>query len=471
MTDVVSKLWGLCHTLRHDGVHEGDYLEQLTYLLFLKMVEEKGEVRMPSGCSWAALSEHQDASDLVDRYEAILTRLGETPGILQDIYAGARSRVAQPSSLARIIREIDEIAWTSLGTDVQGTAYESLLERATADGKKGAGQYFTPRALVQSIVRCVRPDPRDDPQFCVCDPACGTAGFLVAAYEWLAEFASGARSSKLWRRIRTQTYYGQELVTAPRRLGLMNLHVHGIEPTIWLGDAIGSDPPKRDFSVVLTNPPFGSRGSESFPDRPDFLVETNNKQINFLQHTISILAEGGRAAIVLPDSCLFEDKAAELFEQVTQTCDIHTLLRLPNGTFSPYAGGVRANVVFFTKGPATRRTWIYDARTSVPSVTKARPLAAESFAEFEACYGDDPDGGSRRDRRQSQAGRWRSFNLRAIRQAEFKFDHLRWLDDTAEIDEGGTPEAVALQLLTKLEFAVARVKELVAALGANEVDR
>src|SRR5581483_4588496 len=241
MTDVVQKLWGFCHTLRHDGIDYGDYIEQITFLLFLKMADEKG-VDIPKGCGWGILRD-KSGTALLDHYSDMLRKLGKTPGILGDIYAEAQSRFNNAVNLKRLINLIDEVEWTTLGVDVKAAAYEGLLEQAANEGKKGAGQYFTPRVLIQSIVRCMKPDSRAHPDFTICDPACGTGGFLVAAYEWfLEQTKGGAIDRALAKRIKTKTYYGQDLVPRPRRLALMNLYLHGIEPHIRLGDAIYEQP-------------------------------------------------------------------------------------------------------------------------------------------------------------------------------------------------------------------------------------
>src|ERR1051326_324095 len=395
MTDVVQRLWGFCHTLRHDGIDYGDYIEQITYLLFLKMSDEKGIV-LPEGCDWQALK-GLSGTELTDGYIDLLRKLGKQRGILGDIYVGAQSRFNNPVNLKKLVALIDETEWTSLGVDVKAAAYEGLLDKAASEGKKGAGQYFTPRILIQSIVRTVRPDPRARPDFTVCDPACGTGGFLVAAYEWLIEQTGGALERDLAKRVRTGTYFGQDLVERPRRLSLMNLFLHGIEPTIRLGDSIYQPPPSDRYDVVLTNPPFGTKGANQAPEREDFTVATSNKQLNFLQHVLTILKPGGRAAVVLPDNCLFADQAGEVMKLLAEDCDLHTVLRLPRGTFTPYSPGVKANVIFFTKGYATETVWIYDARTNVPGITKKdRPLTPTHFAEFEECFGEEPNGRAKR---------------------------------------------------------------------------
>jgi type I restriction enzyme M protein len=271
MSDVVQKLWGFCHTLRHDGIDYGDYIEQITFLLFLKMADEKG-LDLPKGCDWRTLR-RKSGTALLDDYSDILRKLAKTPGNLGAIYAEAQSRFNNAVNLKRLINLIDETEWTSLGVDVKAAAYEGLLEKAASEGKKGAGQYFTPRVLIESIVRCMKPDPRVHPDFSVCDPACGTGGFLVVAYEWLlGQTKGGAIDRAIAKRVRTKTYHGQDLVARPRRLALMNLYLHGIEPTIKLGDTIYEPPSSMRFDVVLTNPPFGTRGANQAPEREDFTI-------------------------------------------------------------------------------------------------------------------------------------------------------------------------------------------------------
>ncbi|MDG3008482.1 type I restriction-modification system subunit M, partial [Paludisphaera mucosa] len=387
MSDIVGKLWGFCHTLRHDGVDYGDYIEQITYLLFLKMASER-VLEVPSGCEWSKLRD-KSGTDLTDHYIEVLRTLGKQPGILGDIYAGAQSRFSDPVNLRRLVNLIDETEWTALGVDVKAHAYEGLLEKAASEGKKGAGQYFTPRVLIQSIVRCMKPDPRTSPTFTIADPACGTGGFLVAAYEWLMEQTKdGALDRETSKRVKRKTYFGTELVARPRRLALMNMFLHGVEPHIELQDAIYTAPGSQKFDVILANPPFGTKGANQAPDRDDFTVETSNKQLNFVQHFLTVLNPGGRAAVVLPDNCLFADQAGEVFKILTEDCNLHTVIRLPRGTFTPYSQGVKANVVFFTKGEPTSKVWIYDGRTNVPGITKKdRPLSRVHFAEFETCYG------------------------------------------------------------------------------------
>lgn len=464
MSDIVQKLWGFCHTLRHDGVDYGDYIEQITYLLFLKMADERG-LKLPKDCDWPSLAERSGMA-LTEHYGDVLRTLGRQDGILGDIYAKSQNRFNNPVNLKRLIGLIDETHWTSLDVDVKAHAYEGLLEKAASEGKKGAGQYFTPRVLIQSIVRCMQPDPRARPDFTICDPACGTGGFLVAAYEWLMEATKGGAIDRdLARRLRSKVYYGQDLVERPRRMALMNLYLHGIEPKIVLGDTVYEAPSSDRFDVILTNPPFGTRGANQAPNREDFTVETSNKQLNFVQHILTVLKPGGRAAVVLPDNCLFADQAGEVFKILAEDCDLHTVLRLPRGTFTPYSQGVKANVVFFTRGYPTETVWIYDARSNVPGITKKdRPLTPEHFAEFEKCYGADPNGRAKRKPADSPAGergylggdRWRSFSIAEVRERDFKLDSFKWLKDESleDAEELPPPEELATDAIAELEAAV-----------------
>ena len=464
MTDIVNKLWGFCHTLRHDGVDYGDYIEQLTYLLFLKMAEERGAV-IPAKCDWKTLKALSGTA-LTDHYADILRKLREAGGLLADIFTQAVPRFNNPVNLKRIIAMIDEEDWSAMDVDVKGAAFEGLLEKAASEGKKGAGQYFTPRPLIQSICRVMKPDPRGRPEFKIADPACGTGGFLVCAYEWLVGETKGILDRAEAKRIKTKTYYGQDLVARPRRLALMNLFLHGVEPHIYLGDTIYEPDRGERYDVVLTNPPFGTKGANQAPDRDDFTIETSNKQLNFVQHVVGALKPGGRAAMVLPDNCLFEGKAGEVFELLMQDCNLHTVLRLPRGTFTPYSQGVKANVIFFQKGPPTVATWIFDARSNVPGITKKdRPLTDQHFAEFEKAYGKDPDGQARR-----KAGeRFRSFDIAEIKRRGYKLD-IGWIkDDSLEDgDELPEPQDLAADAITELESVVDDLRGIVDLLEKEE---
>ena len=462
MSDVVSKLWGFCHTLRHDGIDYGDYIEQITFLLFLKMADEKGVI-IPPGCDWPTLRD-KSGTELTDFYIDLLRKLAKQPGILGDIYAEAQSRFNNPVNLKRLINLVDEIEWTSLGVDVKAAAYEGLLEQAANEGKKGAGQYFTPRVLIQTIVRLMQPDPRASKEFAISDPACGTGGFLVSAHEWLvAETKQVGLDRDVAKRLKSKTYFGQELVARPRRMALMNLYLHGVEPHIKLGDTIYDQPSSQRFDCILTNPPFGTKGANQAPTRDDFTIETSNKQLNFIQHVMTVLKPGGRAALVLPDNCLFEGKAGEVFEILTKSCNLHTVLRLPRGTFTPYSQGVKANVIFFQKGRPTEHVWIFDARSNVPGITKKdRPLTSEHFAEFERCYGKDPNGLSKR-KDLGETGRFRKFHISEIAERSYKLD-LTWLKDESLESSDDLPEPTELagEAIKELEAVVSDLREIMA---------
>lgn len=469
MTDVVGKLWGFASTLRHDGVDYGDYIEQLTYLLFLKMADEQG-IDLPEGTDWKYLRK-QSGTDLVDAYEEALRTLGKKPGILGDIFSGSQNRLANPATLARLIKATDETEWTSLDVDVKAAAFEGLLEKSAAEGKKGAGQYFTPRPLIRAMVRVIQPDPRASKQFTIIDPACGTGGFLVAAYEWLKERTGGALDRETAKRVKASTYYGQELVARPRRLALMNMYLHQVEPHIVLGDSLYEAPSRQRFDVVLTNPPFGNRGANQIPSRDDFTIETANKQLNFLQHVLTILKSGGRAAVVVPDNVLFADKAGEVFKVLMEDADVHTVLRCPRGAFNPYTAGTKTNIIFFTKGRPTTNVWVYDARANVPTITKkSRPLTSAHFTEFEQCYGPDPNGQSKRTPADSAEDRWRVFSMDEVKARDYKIDSFKWLRDEEldDPDDLAEPADLLAEAMTELRFAVDELSALQKFLGDQE---
>jgi type I restriction enzyme M protein len=425
------------------------------------MADERG-IALPAGCNWSDVV-GKAGTGLTDGYVDILRKLSRESGLLGAIFTDAQSRFNNPVNLKKLTGLIDETEWTSLGVDVKAEAFEGLLEKAASEGKKGAGQYFTPRLLIQTIVRCMKPDPRAHAEFTICDPACGTGGFLVAAYEWLMDQTKGGAIDRdLAAKVKKRTYFGKDLVARPRRLALMNLYLHGLEPDIAIGDSIYEVPDGRRYDVVLTNPPFGTKGANQAPDRDDFTIATSNKQLNFIQHVMTVLKPGGRAAVVVPDNCLFADQAGDVFKVLTEDCDLHTVLRLPNGTFSPYSPGTKTNVIFFTKGYPTENTWIYDGRTNVPHITKKeRPLSPGQFAGFEACFGVDPNGRSKRKASDSADDRWRSFHIGAIKERAFNIDGLKWLKDESVDDgeESPEPEELVTDAISDLETAV---KELTA---------
>jgi type I restriction enzyme M protein len=459
--DIVQKLWGFCNTLRHDGINYGDYIEQLTYLLFLKLAEEKG-MPIPAGYDWASLR-GRAGTDLLDHYTETLRRLGREPGLLGGIFAGALSRFREPVNLKRLIGLIDETEWAALDVDLKGQAYEGLLQKYAAE-QKGAGQYFTPRPLIRAMVSCIRPDIREAPDFTVHDPAAGTGGFLIGAAEWMLQVTGGQLSREDQRRLQRGTYSGGELVLETRRLALMNLYLHEIEGDIHYGDSIAEGDPGRCYHVILTNPPFGTRGAGEVPNRDDFTVATANKQLNFIQHVLTILKPGGRAAMVLPDNVLFEETAGrDVRRLVMQDCQLHTILRLPVGTFTPYSPGVKANVLFFRKGLPTEEVWVYDLRTNVPKVTKGHPLTADYFTDFSAGYGPrhTPRPGER------QPGeRFHRFTRQEIADRDDNLD-IFWLKDESleNPDDLPEPEDLLSEAMTRLETALEALNELAMILG------
>jgi type I restriction enzyme M protein len=481
MSDVVNKLWGFCNILRHDGIDYGDYIEQLTYLLFLKMAHEKGidlsniqyeedKNKVVIDCSWQPFAK-KSGTELLDAFALILRTLGRQPGLLGDIFTQAVPRFTNPVNLKKIINMIDEEDWSAMEVDVKGAAFEGLLEKSAAEGKKGAGQYFTPRVLIQTIINVMRPNPRATKDYTICDPACGTAGFLMMAYEWLMNLTKGALDRKEVSRIKKATYYGQELVPRPRRLALMNLFLHGLEPCIYLGDSIYEPDRGERYDCILTNPPFGTKGANQAPVRDDFTVSTSNKQLNFIQHVVTILKKGGRAAMVLPDNVLFADAAGDVIKYLMEDCDVHTLLRLPNGTFTPYSQGVKANVIFFQKGLKTEHTWIYDCRTNIPGVTKKeRPLVPSMFEDFEKCYGDDPNGRSER-KDGGEEGRFRKFSYSQIKDRNFNLD-ISWLKDENLEDPGSLPEPqlLAADAITELNACIDELQTILDEIEAESVE-
>ncbi len=457
MPDVVSKLWGFCNTLRHDGINYGDYIEQLTYLLFLKLADEK-DVSVPTGYGWDSLLERSGTA-LTEHYQALLIRLGKEKGLLGDIFAGALSKFREPVNLKRLILLINETEWAELDVDLKAEAYEGLLQKFAAE-QKGAGQYFTPREAIRAIVRCVRPNIGQAPDYTIHDPAVGTGGFLIAAADWNLKHRGRPLTRDEQKRLKRGTLSGGEIVLETRRLALMNLYLHGLEGAIHYGDSIAEGAGGRQYDCILTNPPFGTKGGGEVPNRDDFTVATANKQLNFIQHVLTILKPGGRAAMVLPDNVLFEDHAGRDVRQLLMAdTRLHTILRLPVGTFTPYSPGVKANVLFFDKGWATDQVWIYDLRTNIAKVTKRGPLTAEYFADFEAGYHARP---------RRPAERWRCFSRAEIADRDDNLD-LFWLKDESLDDPDNLPEPEDLvaEAVTQLETALDALNELAVQLGAN----
>lgn len=460
MTDVVGKLWGFCNTLRHDGINYGDYIEQLTYLLFLKLADETGVV-VPNGYDWKSLTS-KSGKELLEHYQQTLKRLGEEKGLLGEIFSKALSQFREPVNLKKLITMIDGEEWSALDVDLKAEAYEGLLSKYAAE-QKGAGQYFTPREAIRAVVRVMKPDFRENDEFTIHDPACGTGGFLIGAYEWiLDQTKEGALlSEKEKNRLAHATFSGAEIVLETKRLALMNLYLHEIVTDIYYGDSLADGPhASKRYDCVLTNPPFGTKGAGEVPNREDFTVATSNKQLNFIQHVMHTLKHGGRAAVVVPDNVLFEGGAGKKIRQIlVEDCDLHTILRLPIGTFSPYSPGVKANIIFFRKGLPTEDVWIFDLRTNVEKVNKGHMLTTEYFNEFENAYGSDPNGHPLNGREEGE--RFKRFPLNKLKERDFNFD-IFWLQD--ESLEGGdnltNPETIVNEIRTQLQKAQDALEEL-----------
>ena len=396
---LVRKLWQYCNVLRDDGLSYPDYVEQLTYLLFLKMADEQDDATIPAEHSWSSLI-GLEAAAMQAHYSRVLLALGERGGMLGLIFSGAKNKIRDPAKLRLLIVDlIGQTEWTGLSDDLKGDAYEGLLEKNARDTKSGAGQYFTPRPLIEAIVECVNPRLGE----VVCDPACGTAGFLLAAQDHLRA-TNPDMTDEQRRMLATKSIRGVELVEEVARLATMNLLLHGIggnaedELPITCKDSLKA-PPNEQVDVVLTNPPFGIKGSVTYSQgksakpedsltviRPDFWVQSANKQLNFMQHIVALLKPGGRAAVVVPDNVLFETgAAASIRRRLIETCCVHAVLRLPQGLF--YAAGVKSNVIFFEKpkrgvsGPA-ERVWVYDLRSDKRFSLRTKPLQGEDLQDF-----------------------------------------------------------------------------------------
>jgi type I restriction enzyme M protein len=403
--EIVNKLWNYCDVLRDDGVSYGDYVEQLTYLIFLKMADEETKILskepvVPEEYNWDKLKT-LTGEELEDQYREILAELGNQSGLLGKIFQKSQNKIQDPAKLRRLIVMIDEETWRGLDVDVKGAIYEGLLQKNAEDVKSGAGQYFTPRPLIKAMVECINPEPKET----IMDPACGTGGFFIAAHDYISNNYSLDKEEKEF--LKYDTFTGWEIVQDTARLCLMNMYLHGIEARedevpITVDDSLAKEPSKH-FDIVLTNPPFGRKSSITVFNgrgearretltysRPDFWTTTNNKQLNFLQHVKNLLKIHGRAAIVVPDNVLFEGGAGETVRRLLlQECDCHTLLRLPTGVF--YAQGVKANVLFFERKPGaeepwTKDLWIYDLRTNKHFTLIRNPLTYQDLKDFIECY-------------------------------------------------------------------------------------
>lgn len=422
------EVWNLATVLAGQGIGFTDYLTQLTYLLFLKMDEERVEAfeepsSLPEGCRWPDLTA-RDGLELLERYEAILKRLSGLDNLIGTIFIKAQNKIDKPAYLRKVIALIDRRKWLSMEVDVKGAIYESILERNGQDRKSGAGEYFTPRPLIEAMVDCL--DPRMGET--VCDPACGTGGFLLAAY---VHMRRQSMDKAALERLNRDALHGSDITPLVVTLASMNLYLHGVgvdRSPIVCEDSL-EKPPKTYVDVVLANPPFGARASGSVDiNRDDFYVSTKNNQLNFLQHIMLMLRPGGRAAVVLPDNVLFEGNAGETVRKhLLDDFDLHTILRLPTGIF--YAQGVKANVLFFTKGGPTREVWMYDYRTGVRHTLANNKMQRHHLDDFVRCY--NPDNRSARretyDAEGNPQGRWRRFDVEQIRARDKTSLDITWL--------------------------------------------
>lgn len=467
--DIVQKLWNLCHVLRDDGVTYHQYVTELTYLLFLKMAKEtRTEAQLPKGYRWDDLAK-KDGVELLESYKLLLVHLGSHgSGRVQSIFANASTTFRQPRNLHTVVEAIDGLDWYSAKTEGLGDLYEGLLEKNAEETKSGAGQYFTPRPLIESMVALTKPQPGEMVQ----DPAVGTGGFLINADRYVKKQTDDLFQlpEQLQLFQRRQAFYGMELVPDVQRLALMNAMLHDIEGDIVLGDTLGpsgAQLPKAD--LILTNPPFGTKKGGGGPTRDDITYPTSNKQLVFLQHIYRGLKPGGRAAVVLPDNVLFEEGVGQKVRaDLMDKCDLHTILRLPTGIF--YAQGVKTNVLFFTRGAKdkanTKAVWFFDMRTNMPSFGKRTPFTRGHFADFEKAFGADPHGKSKR-KDQGEEGRFRKFTREEIAKRGDNLD-VSWLKDDSVTDHADLPEpdVIAAEIVGQLQVALEEMQALQEELGS-----
>ncbi|MDR2707823.1 MAG: type I restriction-modification system subunit M [Nitrososphaerota archaeon] len=484
VSNVGQKIWSMANALRDDGIGKSDYLEQLTYLLFVKMADEYSQppynrtIGIPKDCEWDTLKT-KSGDELFKHYEYVLKKLAEQTGTLQQIYTGAQNKISNPAQLAKIINMVGSEKWSSMSSDVKGDIYEDLLEKIAADTKSGAGQYFTPRALINAMVKCVRPTPDKR----VADPCCGSGGFLLAVKTYLEQnFMLNSEQKKF---LKFQTFRGWEIVQSTYRLCLMNLFLHNISdfegtPPITRADSLLTDPNER-FDYILTNPPFGKKSSLTFTNeqgeqeqedlvynRQDFWATTSNKQLNFVQHIRTLLKTGGTAAVVVPDNVLFEGGAGETVrKKLLETTDLHTILRLPTGIF--YAQGVKANVIFFDNRVAapthqTKEVWIYDYRSNIKHTLKKNPLRESDLDDFVKCYNPE----NRHIRKETYSpenpdGRWRKFTYDEIIARDKTSLDITWIKSGDNTDDYTLSELLDLikEKSAAIATAVGNLEELI----------
>ncbi len=434
---LTKKVWNLATTLAGQGIGFTDYITQLTYLLFLKMDDENvtmfGEQSaLPEGYRWNDLT-GLDGFELVKQYEETLKKLSEQDNLIGTIYTKAQNKIDKPVYLQKVISMINEVQWLIMEGDVKGAIYESILEKNGQDKKSGAGQYFTPRPLIQAMVDCLQPQIGET----VCDPACGTGGFLLAAYDYMKTQSHNRDKLDF---LKSHALHGNDITPLVVTLAAMNLYLHGIgtdRSPVVCADSLEKEP-EQLMDVILANPPFGTRPAGSVDiNRPDFYVDTKNNQLNFLQHMMLMLKTGGRAAVVLPDNVLFEGNAGETIRKRLLTdFNLHTVLRLPTGIF--YAQGVKANVLFFTKGQPTRNIWFYDYRTGVKHTLATNKLQRHHLDDFVKCYHAEniSDRTETYDAENNPSGRWRRYGIDEIMARDKTSLDITWIkqgDDTEDL--------------------------------------
>lgn len=466
---LIKKVWNMATVLAGQGVGFTDYITQLTYLLFLKMDEENVELfdeesAIPDGCTWNSLCE-LDGMDLLDHYEEILKRLSLEEGLIGTIYTKAVNKIEQPVYLKKVITMIDEEDWLGMDVDVKGAIYEGILEKNGQDKKSGAGQYFTPRPLIKAMVDCIRPKIGET----ICDPACGTGGFLLAAYDFMKPQSQDKTKRDF---LRDKALHGSDNTPLVVTLASMNLYLHGVgterspivcEDSLEKESVINPD-------VILANPPFGTRAAGSVEiNRPDFYIDTKNNQLNFLQHMMLMLRQGGRAAVVLPDNVLFEGSGEPIRRRLLKDFNLHTILRLPTGIF--YAN-VKANVLFFIKGEPTKETWYYDYRTDVKHTLATNPLQRHHLDDFVACYNAD-DLSARKetyDNETNPNGRWRKYDVAELLGRDKTSLDITWIRQGNDMEDVTLAELMAdiKEKSDSISSAVAKLEALFAQLNIKE---
>lgn len=463
---LTKKVWNLATTLAGQGIGFTDYITQLTYLLFLKMDAENEalfeESAIPVGYRWQDLVE-LDGFDLVKQYEDTLKMLSGQDNLIGTIYTKAQNKIDKPVYLKKVITMIDEEQWLIMDGDVKGAIYESILEKNGQDKKSGAGQYFTPRPLIQAMVDCLQPQSGET----VCDPACGTGGFLLAAYDYMKNQSSSKEKLDF---LNNQALHGVDNTPLVVTLASMNLYLHGIgtnRSPVVCEDSLEKEP-QTLMDVILANPPFGTRPAGSVEiNRPDFYVETKNNQLNFLQHMMLMLKTGGRAAVVLPDNVLFEGNAGETIrKKLLSDFNLHTVLRLPTGIF--YAQGVKANVLFFTKGQPTKEIWIYDYRTDVKHTLATNKLERHHLDDFVTCYNAEPRQQTF-DAEKNPSGRWRCYPVHEILKRDKTSLDITWIKQGGEEDTRTLTELMAdiKDKSQTISRAVAELEKLLANIEEN----